>query len=87
MVMQLGGTARTRDLTAVFTWREIRAEVERGRIARVGRGRYAVREVVDGRRVAMQLAGTLAGPNAAQTGGVWHICPTNRGSPFRAIAS
>ena len=72
LVMQLGGVAHSQQLLAHFTWREIKAEVDRGGIARMGRGRYALREVVDGRRVAMQLAGTLAGPSAAQVHG-WGV--------------
>jgi very-short-patch-repair endonuclease len=72
VVMQLGGVARTEQLLAVCTWREIKAEVERGRIVRVGRGRYVLREASAAPRIAMQLGGALAGPSAAQAHG-WRI--------------
>ncbi|MCY4726528.1 DUF559 domain-containing protein [Nocardioides sp. STR2] len=62
---RLGGTAGARDLLRLTTRRRLRRSVGRGRVVRLGRGRYALPTADDARRMASGLTAIVCLRSAA----------------------
>ena len=65
-VQRLEGTAWWRDLEGYVTRRDLDRALVAGQVHRIGRGRYALADLPDARRVAVNLAGVVSHLSAAE---------------------
>lgn len=69
---QLGGVATTTQLLEFCTARELRMAVKQGRIVKLGKGRYSLKQAADAKKEGMRLHGTISHLSAALAHG-WEV--------------